>query len=164
MTRSPLFNFCAGIVAGGMLATLIVLHIVTGQVQAHTKQCVEAIDSTANQCTAAIEKVRDEWRKATDLWEARAEKCEVRDRNATALYEYRPEELPGLAILHGAFSINLGSRENRPGSMKLVWVIPAQVPVYTNIPGAQFEWIDGKTGASIGRFPATPPPSTEAQQ
>jgi hypothetical protein len=160
MTRSPLFNFILGTAMGALMGAAATLHVVTKQIQAHTAGVAKSIEDSQQNYASSMGTAQ----KVITAWQQRAEKCEVRDRNATALYEYRREELPGLAILHGAFSINLGSRENRPGSMKLVWVIPAQVPVYTNIPGAQFEWIDGKTGASIGRFPAVPPPDAAVPQ
>jgi hypothetical protein len=163
MTKSPLFNFCAGIVAGGMLATLIVLHIVTGQVQAHTQFCVDSVNSVKDQSIKTVADVQAEWQKAVDVWKSRAELCEVKTRYSTVIYEYRPGT--AIPVLHGAFSITLGSERNHPpADLKPVWIIPAQVPVYTTLDGASYEWIENKSGISIGRFPAVPPPTTEAPQ
>ena len=161
MTRSPLFNFCAGIVAGGMLATLIVLHIVTGQVQARNTKIGESVDKI-NENVTVIQRNYDGLQKVLDAWKSRAELCEVKTRYSTVIYEYRPGT--AIPVLHGAFSITLGSERNHPpADLKPVWIIPAQVPVYTTLDGASYEWIENKSGASIGRFPAVPPPSETPQ-
>ena len=163
ITESPAWNFCFGIIGGALIGFIITLHIVTGQVQDHTKTCVAAIHTVTDQCKTTVEKVQNDWREVSDLWEQRAEKCEVKERMATVIYEYRPGM--SVPVMHGVFAITLGSEGNHPDSdMKPVWFIPVQTPVYSTLPGASYEWLDGKTGRSIGRFPATPPPTTEAPQ
>jgi hypothetical protein len=154
MTRSPLFDFILGSVFGGMIAMTVTLHIATNQVQARNATINEGLQ----RATEHIQEAQRAAIKTIDAWKSRAELCEVKERYVTVLYEYRPST--SLPVLHGAFAITLGSAGNHPDSdMKPVWVIPAQVPVYTNFPGASYEWVDAKTGASIGRFPAVPPPS-----
>jgi hypothetical protein len=154
MTRSEgvilgIFSF----ILGGMLGAAITLRITTKQLQALAPK-------TTTEAPMVSQSNFDILQQIADTWKARAEKCEVRDRNATLIYERRAEELPGIPILHGVFTLQLGSKQNHPeGDLKLVWAIPSQVQVYTNLPGAQFEWVDGKSGATIGRFPATPPPA-----
>src|SRR6266478_4286774 len=156
MIRSPFWNFILGAIFGGMIAMTITLHIVTSQVQARNAKINERLQSESEH----VEQTEAAAIKTIAALKSRAELCEVKERYVTVLYEYRPST--SLPVLHGAFAITLGSAGNHPDSdMKPVWVIPAQVPVYTNFPGASYEWIDGKTGASIGRFPAVPPPNAQ---
>ena len=154
-----LVGMAGALILGLMLGMALTLYFATKQVRTDT----DAINAVKDQCKTTIADVQRGWQKATDLWEQRAQKCEVKERNATVVYEYRPGT--SIPVLHGAFAITLGSAANHPDSdVKPVWVIPVQTPVYTNLPNTSYEWVDGKTGASIGRFPATPPPATSITQ
>lgn len=158
MTRSQMWMFIYGVVLSAMLTLVITLHVVTKQVQAHNDRIHENIDAADKE----VQKNTDLSWKAIDAWKARAELCEVKTRFSTVVYEYRPSA--AIPVLHGAFSITLGSEQNHPDTdLKPVWVIPVQVPVYTNMQNASYEWIENKTGHSVGRFPATPPPMDTSQ-
>ncbi len=163
MTRSPLFNLIIGSVFGGLIAMTLTLHVVTSQVQARNAQITDRLQKSSQDRAQSEKELYENAQKVIDAWQQRAEKCEVKERYATVIYEYRPGA--ALPLLHGAFAITLGSVGNHPDSdLKPVWVIPVQTPVYTNLPGASYEWVDGKTGATIGRFPAVPPPSESVPQ
>ncbi len=156
MIRSPFVNFIFGSIFGGMLAITVTLHVATKQVEARDAKISDLWND-------AYQHTNHKWQEAVDLWKTRADKCEAKDRNLTLIYEYRPGA--SIPLLNGVFGITLGTEKNHPDSdVKPVWAIPAQVKVYSYVPGGSYEWIDGKTGSSIGRFPAVPPPSPSVPQ
>ena len=168
MTRSQMWSFIYGVVLSAMLTLVITLHVVTKQVQAHNDRVGESFDSLHKVADKNKEIAEENNRQAELIakagmeWKARAELCEVKTRFSTVVYEYRPSA--AIPVLHGVFSITLGSEQNHPDTdLKPVWVIPVQVPVYTNMQNASYEWIENKTGHSVGRFPATPPPMDAPQ-
>ena len=151
-----------GIAISSMLTLGITVHVLTKKVEARNTQITEGLERSAQDRQQSEKELYATAEKVIDAWKTRAEKCEVKERFSTVVYEYRPSG--SIPVLHGAFSITPGSEQNHPDSdLKPVWVIPVQTPVYTNMQGVSYEWIDNKTVRSIGRFPATPPPMDAPQ-
>ena len=88
-------------------------------------------------------------------WMGRAQSCEAKFHTITVLDEYKPAV--SLPVLHGAFTVELGSAGNPAGGLAPAWAIPAQVEPYSALPGAMYRWIDAKTGEAKGTFPAESP-------
>lgn len=82
--------------------------------------------------------------------QARTQACEAKFSVGTIVYE--PSPAASLPLLHGAVSLSLAPGE----ATAPAWFIPAQVAVYTNIPGARYQWQDMKTGELRGEFAALP--------
>ncbi len=135
MTRSPLFNFLFGMIAGTALGAGTLAYV-----SVHGTRQLEA---------QAMSTITD-WEKVSSGWQGRAQKCEAKFTVGTIVYE--PHPVAELPLLHGAVSLTVNQNELRPA-----WFIPAQVPVYTNVPGARYQWQDMKSGAILGEFVAEPP-------
>lgn len=151
MTKSPILNFLMGTISGGMLATILVLHIVTNQVQAHAAEIGDSFRAL-NEKAATREGILQQ---TANAWQGRAEKCETKFTVGTIVYQ--PQAAASLPLLHGMASLELA-----PGSgTKASLYIPAQVDIYTYRSDVRYEWIDGRTGQSHGNYAAKSP--AEAQ-
>jgi hypothetical protein len=75
--------------------------------------------------------------------------CNDKFNVSTVIFEQSP--IAALPLLHGSANLSIGSLA------KPAWVIPAQVAVYTNQPGASYQWIDNRTHEIRGTFQALPP-------
>ena len=94
--------------------------------------------------------------KLAVVWQQRADSCEAKFSVATILYEPRPAA--SLPLAHGLLSLTLnGSAAGIPSPVAPAWSIPAQVDVYTHIPGAMYSWQDKRTGETKGPFAAKEP-------
>jgi hypothetical protein len=140
MTKSPFVNFLLGVVAGGMLATILVLHIVTNQVEARNA----ALSSSIAGANEETRRTVDTAQKVIDAWQTRATACEAKFAVGTIVYQKQP--MASFALLHGIAAFDV----NDPGSPKPSLYIPAQVDIYTDRPDVRYEWIDGRTGAAKG--------------
>jgi hypothetical protein len=149
MTKSPILNFLMGIVAGGLLATILVLHIVTGQVEARNA----AIRSSLDGANAETRTVVDTAQKVIAAWQTRAETCEAKFTVGTIVYQNQPAA--SIPILHGMMSFDL----NTPGDPKASLYIPAQVDIYTDRPDVRYAWIDGRSGVQQGAIRVAQSPS-----
>jgi len=153
MTKSPILNFLLGMVAGGMLATILVMHILTAQVEARNA----AIRSSLDGANAETRTVVDTAQKVIAAWQTRATACEAKFAVGTIVYQKQP--MASFALLHGIAAFDV----NDPGSPKPSLYIPAQVDIYTDRPDVRYEWIDGRTGAQQGGIHVAQSPS-EAKQ
>jgi len=151
MTKSPILNFLMGMVSGGMLAAILVLHIAANQMQARNADLGASIDGAQ----AETRKVVDTAQKVIATWQARAETCEAKFTVGTIVYQRQP--MASFPILHGMAAFDLADA----GSPKPSLYIPAQVDIYTDRPDVRYEWIDGRSGTSKGVHVAQP--SSEAR-
>ena len=149
MTKSPIVHFLMGMISGGLLATLLVLHIVTNQIAARNAALSASLDGAAQSSQEALGTAQ----QVIDTWHARAEACEAKFAVGTIVYQKQP--MASFAILHGMAAFDV----NDPGSPKPSLYIPAQVDIYTDRADVRYEWIDGRTGIakapiSIARSPS----------
>lgn len=94
--------------------------------------------------------------KITEGWMARAQSCESKFDVGTIIYEPRP--VASLPLMNGMVSLTLnGGAMNIPSPAVPAWYIPAQVDVYTHIPGAMYAWQDKRTMQIKGTFTAKQP-------
>lgn len=80
----------------------------------------------------------------------RANSCEAKFTVGTVMFE--PRALASESFFGGAVSLDVGNGAQLAGA----WYVPVQVEAHSTIPGAQYRWIDGKTGEIKGVFPALP--------
>jgi hypothetical protein len=144
MTKSPLFNFIAGIVGGGILATIIVLHIVTGQVEARNAQLGDQFATSAQSIQHQAAERERILQATVDAYKSRTDACEAKFTIGTVVYQRQP--LASIPLLHGIAAFDV----NDIGNPKPSLYIPAQVDIYTDRLDVRYEWIDGRTGASKG--------------
>jgi ABC-type transport system involved in cytochrome bd biosynthesis fused ATPase/permease subunit len=78
----------------------------------------------------------------------RAEACEAKFAVGTVLFE--PRALASGTFLQGALSLNVGNGMQ----MAPAWFLPVQIEAHSVIPGAQYRWIDNRTGEIKGTFQA----------
>jgi hypothetical protein len=146
MTKSPFLNFLMGVVAGGILATILVLHIVTNQVEARNA----AISSSIAGANEETRRTVDTAQKVIDTWQARATACEAKFTVGTIVYQQQPlASFPVMAIFD---VVDVG--ESKPSLY-----IPAQVDIYTGRTDVRYQWFDGRTGAPQGAVHVAQSPS-----
>jgi len=150
MTKSPFLNFLMGVVAGGILATIVVLHILTNQVQARNA----AISSSLDDAAATSRQALGTAQKVIDTWQARATACEAKFTVGTIVYQDQPAA--SIPILHGMMSLDLNGSV---GVSKPSLFIPAQVDIYTGRADVRYQWFDGRTGAPQGAVHVAQSPS-----
>jgi hypothetical protein len=136
MTKSPILNFLLGGITGGILATIIVLHIVTNQVQAGNA----AVSASIESANAETQKTVNTAQKVIAAWQSRAESCEAKFAVGTIVYQKQP--LASFPILHGLAAFNIVD----VGESKPSLYIPAQVDIYTDRTDVRYQWFDGHTG------------------
>jgi hypothetical protein len=108
--------------------------------------------ATTAQQILALNKLAVVWQQRTDL-------CEAKFKVGTIIYEPRPAAT--LPLAHGLLSLTLnGGAAGIPSPAVPAWYIPAQVPVYSKIPGAMYSWQDMRTVETKGPFAATAPGQT----
>jgi hypothetical protein len=149
MTKSPILNFLMGMVSGGMLATILVLHITTNQVEARNAAMQQSLDGASQSTQQALGTAQ----KVIDAWRGRAEACEAKFTVGTIVYQKQP--MASFAILHGMAAFDV----NDPGSPKPSLYIPAQVDIYTDRADVRYAWIDGHSGAQQGGVHVAQSPS-----
>jgi hypothetical protein len=150
MTKSPILNFLMGMVSGVLLATILVLHIVTGQVEARNA----ALSSSIAGANEETRRTVDTAQKVIDTWRGRAETCEAKFTVGTIVYQQQP--LASFPILHGMAAFDLNDAAQPKPSL----YIPAQVDIYTDRPDVRYAWIDGRSGAQQGGIHVALPPSS----
>lgn len=149
MSKSPILNFLMGMVSGGMLATIVVVHILANQVQARNAQVQQSIEGANAETLQTVHTAQ----KVIATWQARAEACEAKFAVGTIVYQKQP--MASFPILHGIAAFDL----NDAGSPKPSLYIPAQVDIYTDRPDVRYEWIDGRTGVQQGGVHVAQSPS-----
>jgi hypothetical protein len=149
MTKSPFLNFLMGVVAGGLLATILVLHIVTNQVEARNAAISASLDGTAKANADNLALAQ----KVIDTWRGRAETCEAKFTVGTIVYQQQP--LASFPMLHGVAAFDIVDI----GDSKPSLYIPAQVDIYTGRPDVRYQWFDGRTGAPQGAVHVAQSPS-----
>lgn len=135
--KTPLLSFLYGTFLGAAIATIIVLHIVTNQVQARTAQVNAILDSRTQQTQDA----GDLALRTVAAWQQRAETCEAKFTVATVVYQDQP--IASVPFLHGTVALQVAPGA---GNAKPSLVIPAQVEVFSQRPDIQYQWLDGRTG------------------
>ena len=155
--KGGLANWLMGFALGVAVATVITVHIFTGQMQKLADQRV----TDAHASGAAVSQEYTAAEGAIDAWKHRAEVCEDRFTGATVIYEYKP--MVSLPLAHGLATLSLGTGEDpMGGTAQPAWWIPGQVKVYTNQPGASYAWL-AADGSTKGNWAAAPPPQEAAQ-
>jgi hypothetical protein len=109
-------------------------------------------DFTALQISSLNQMLANEDRGMA-TWRNRAAVCEQKFTVGTILYESRPAAT--LPLLHGILALSLN---DMPASLATApvpeWMIPVQIEPRTNLPGAQYRWVDLRTGEVKGTFTA----------
>jgi hypothetical protein len=140
MPKSPALAFLMGMLPGALLATIIVLHIVTNQVQAGNA----AVSASIESANAETQKTVNTAQKVIAAWQSRAETCEAKFAVGTIVYQKQP--LASFPILHGLAAFNIVD----VGESKPSLYIPAQVDIYTDRTDVRYQWFDGHSGAPQG--------------
>lgn len=135
--KTPLLSFLYGTFLGAAIATIIVLHIVTNQVQERNAMIIAGIDSNGRQW----QETRDMALRTVAAWQQRAETCEAKFTVATVVYQDQP--IASVPFLHGTVALQVAPGA---GNAKPSLVIPAQVEVFSQRPDIQYQWLDGRTG------------------
>lgn len=149
MPKSPAQAFLLGIISGALLATLIVLHVMTNKVEAQQQSTYASMDSAEKRNTGTQEMAL----RVIAAWQSRAQACEAKFTVGTIVYQRQP--LASFSIVHGLAAFDV----NDPGSPKPSLYIPAQVDIYTNREDVRYAWIDGRTGAAKDGVHVALPPS-----
>jgi hypothetical protein len=142
-----------GTVSGGLLATILVLHIVTNQVQAGNA----AVSASIESANAETQKTVNTAQKVIAAWQTRAETCEAKFTVGTIVYQKQP--LASFPILHGMAAFDLNDSAQPKPSL----YIPAQVDIYTDRPDVRYTWIDGRSGLQQGAIRVAQSPSAVQQ-
>jgi hypothetical protein len=153
MTKSPILNFLLGMVAGGMLAAILTLHILTNQVQARNAQVQQSLEGANAETLSTVHTAQ----KVIATWQTRAEACEAKFTVGTIVYQKQPAA--SFPLLHGMAAIDL----NGPDTPKPSLYIPAQVDIYTDRADVRYEWLDGRTGIAKGAVQVARSPSEVKQ-
>jgi hypothetical protein len=149
MTKSPILNFLMGMITGGMLATILVVHVFTNQMLARNRQANETMDSAAKANADNLALAQ----RVIDTWQTRATACEAKFTVGTIVYQRQP--MASFPILHGMAAFDLNDAAQPKPSL----YIPAQVDIFTDRLDVRYAWIDGRSGAQQGGVHVAQSPS-----
>lgn len=151
MNTRAVLSFTFGLIFGALAGAAIVAHVLAVRIEQHGREFAGTLD--------AQQQALDVWQKAATTWQQRAQSCEAKFTTGTIVLE--PHPLAEIPVFGGAasVSVNLSADAPRPALF-----IPAQVRVYTNVPGARYQWQDMRTGELHGDFPALPPSAMAATE